>query len=184
MFERAIPSSSIQNVLTQYLRRITELIRKEENVLESDYISFRLPFKSSLFALSLFALCFFALCLYALSLFALCLFALSLFSSCLLALSLFSLCLLALSLFALCLFALCLFALCLFALCLFALCLFALCLFALSFLPLSMPYSILTRCMIPETGFCPSASVGCISDLEHRIGFMLFSFGLMHVQFG
>ena len=39
MFERAIPSSSTQNVLTQYLSRITEYARKK-NVLESDYISF------------------------------------------------------------------------------------------------------------------------------------------------
>ena len=36
----------------------------------------------------------------------------------------------------------------------------------------------------PETGFCPSASVWCICDLEHRIGLLLFSFGLMHDQFG
>ena len=36
---------------------------------------------------------------------------------------------------------------------------FALCLFALCLLPLSMPFCILTSCMIPETGFCPSASV-------------------------
>ena len=164
MFERAIPSFSTENVLTQYLRRIfTELLRQEGNGFESDYVSFRLPFKSSLFALCLFALCLFALCLCALCLFALCLFAL-----CLFALSLFALCL-----FALCLFALCLFAFCLFALCLFALCLFALCLFALCLLPLSMPFSILTSCMIPETGFCPSASVGCIPDLKHRIGLLL-----------
>ena len=46
-----------------------------------------------------------------------------------------------------------------------------------------MPFCILTSCMIPETGFCPSASVWCISDLEYRIGLLLFSFGLMHVQF-
>ena len=86
--------------------------------------------------------------------------------------------------FALCLFALCLFALCLFALCFFALYLFALCLFALCLLPLSMPFCILTSCMIPETGFCPSASVWCIPDLEQRIGLLQFSFGLMHVQLG
>ena len=73
--ERVIPSSSTQNVLTQYLRRIfTLLLRQEENDFESDYVSFRLPFKSSLFALCLFELSLFALCL-----FALCLFALSLF---------------------------------------------------------------------------------------------------------
>ena len=42
-FERAIPSSSTQNVLAQYLRRIlTELLRQEENGFESDYVSFRL----------------------------------------------------------------------------------------------------------------------------------------------
>ena len=35
VFERAIPSST-QNVLTQYLRGITELIRQKENVFESD----------------------------------------------------------------------------------------------------------------------------------------------------
>ena len=45
------------------------------------------------------------------------------------------------------------------------------------------PFCILTSCMIPETGFCLSASVGCIPDLEHRIGLLLFSFGLMHVRF-
>ena len=43
VFERAIPSSSTQNVLSQYLRRIlTELLRQEENGFESDYVSFRL----------------------------------------------------------------------------------------------------------------------------------------------
>ena len=43
VFERAIPSSSTQNVLAQYLRRIlTELLRQEENGFESDYVSFRL----------------------------------------------------------------------------------------------------------------------------------------------
>ena len=48
MFERAIPSFSTQNVLTQYLRRIfTDLLRKEENGFESDYVSFLLSFKSS-----------------------------------------------------------------------------------------------------------------------------------------
>ena len=36
---------------------------------------------------------------------------------------------------------------------------FTLFLFALCLLPLSMPFCILTSCMIPETGFCPSASV-------------------------
>ena len=36
---------------------------------------------------------------------------------------------------------------------------FGLCLFALCLLPLSVPYCILTSCMIPETGFCPSASI-------------------------
>ena len=42
-FERAIPSSSTQNVLAQYLRRIpTELLRQEENGFESAYVSFRL----------------------------------------------------------------------------------------------------------------------------------------------
>ena len=180
VFERATPSFSTQNVLTQYLRRIfTELLRQEENGFESDYVSFRLPFKSSLFAL-----CLCALCLFALSQFALCLFALCLVALCIFALCIFALCLFALCLFALCLFALCLFALCLFALCLFALCLFALCPFALCLLPVSMAFYILTSCMIPETGFCPSASVGCIPDLEHRIGLLLFSFGLMHVQFG
>ena len=56
--------------------------------------------------------------------------------------------------------------------------------FALCYLPLSMPFCILTSCMIPETCFCPSAWVGRISDLEHRIGVLLFNFGLMHVQFG
>ena len=81
MFERAIPSFSTQNVLTQYLRRIfTELLRQEENGFESDYVSFLLSFKSSLFAL-----CLFASCLFALSLFALCLSALSLFALCLFA---------------------------------------------------------------------------------------------------
>ena len=48
----------------------------------------------------------------------------------------------------------------------------------------TMPFCILTSCMIPEMGFYPSASVGCIPDLEHRISLLLFSFGLMHVQFG
>ena len=48
----------------------------------------------------------------------------------------------------------------------------------------TMPFCILTICVIPETGFCPSASVGCIHDLEHRIGLLLFSFGLTHVEFG
>ena len=76
--------------------------------------------------------------------------------------------------------ALCLLALCLFPLCLFALCLFALSLFALCLLPLSMPFCILTSCMIPETGFCPSASVWCIPDLKHGIGLLLFCLGLMH----
>ena len=43
VFERAIPSSSTQNVLAQYLRRIvTELLRQEENGFESDYVSSRL----------------------------------------------------------------------------------------------------------------------------------------------
>ena len=43
VFERAIPSSSTQNVLAQYLRRIlTELLRQEESGFESDYVSFRL----------------------------------------------------------------------------------------------------------------------------------------------
>ena len=128
-----------------------------------------------------FAWCLIALCLFALYLFALCLFALCLFALCLFALCLFALCL-----FTLCLFALCLFALCLYAFCLFALCLFALSLFALCLLPLSMPFCILTssRCMIPETGFCPSVSIWCIPNLKHRIGLLLFSFGLMLVQFG
>ena len=44
-----------------------------------------------------------------------------------------------------------------------------------------MPFCFLTSCMIPETGCCPSSSVGCIHDLEHRIGLLLFSFGLMYV---
>ena len=35
VFERAIPSST-QNVMTQYLGGITELICQEENVFESD----------------------------------------------------------------------------------------------------------------------------------------------------
>ena len=43
VFERAIPSSSTQNVSAQYLRRIlTELLRQEENGFESDNVSFRL----------------------------------------------------------------------------------------------------------------------------------------------
>ena len=143
VFERAMPSSSTQNVLTQYLRRIfTELLRQEENGFESEYVSFRLPFKNSLCALCLFALCLFALCLFALSLFAL-----SLFALCLFALCLFVSCF-----FALCLFALCLFVLSLYGLCPFALSLYALCLFVLCLLPLSMPFYILTSCMIPETG--------------------------------
>ena len=62
VFERAIPSSSTQNVSTQYLRRITELICQEENVFKSDYVSFRLSFKSSLFALSLFAFLIISIC--------------------------------------------------------------------------------------------------------------------------
>ena len=42
MFDRAIPSST-HNVLAQYLRRIlTELLPREENGFESDYVSFRL----------------------------------------------------------------------------------------------------------------------------------------------
>ena len=41
----------------------------------------------------------------------------------------------------------------------FRVCLFTLCFFALCLLPLSMPFCILTSCMIHETGFCPSASV-------------------------
>ena len=54
---------------------------------------------------------------------------------------------------------------------------FALSLFALCFLHLSMPFFILTSCMIPETGLCPLALVGCIPDLEHRIRLLLFKFG-------
>ena len=45
-------------------------------------------------------------------------------------------------------------------------------------------FCILTSCMIPETGFCPSALDRCIPALKHRIGLLLFSFGLTHVQFG
>ena len=45
-----------------------------------------------------------------------------------------------------------------------------------------MPICVMPVCVMPETGFCPSASVGCISDSEHRIGLLLFSFGLMHVR--
>ena len=43
-------------------------------------------------------------------------------------------------------------------------------------MPFTTSYAFLhlTSCVIPETGFCPSASVGCIPDLEHRIGLLLF----------
>ena len=48
VFARAIPSSSTQNVLAQYLRRfLFELSHQEENGFESDYVSFRLEQSTS-----------------------------------------------------------------------------------------------------------------------------------------
>ena len=52
-----------------------------------------------------------------------------------------------------------------------------------------MPIRVMPTWVMPYmhdtwNGFYPSASVGCIHGLEHRIGSLLFSFGLMHVQFG
>ena len=71
---------------------------------------------------------------------------------------------------------------CVMPFCVMPLCAMPLCVMPFRVMPISvMPICVkffttqcallhLTRCMIPETGFCPSASVGCISDLEHRIG--------------
>ena len=119
-----------------------------------------------------------------------------------------------LRLFAWGLFVLCLFALCLFALCLLTrpLCVRPFRIIPISVMPFHvMPISIMPFRVIPfwvmafrvipicvmllrvmpfcikpicVMGFCPSTSVGCIPNLEHRISLLLFSFGLMHVQFG
>ena len=82
--------------------------------------------------------------------------------------------------------ALCLYALCLIAFGLCISCVMSTCVMCTCVMPFTPIYTfrISTICMISETGFCPSASVGCIHDLEHRISSLLFRFRLMRVQFG
>ena len=150
VLEGSIPSSSTQNVLAQYLRRILTITPPP---FPAPYLSSLFP----LFALFLFALCLFALCLIALSI-------------CVTPFRVTYICVMPFRVMPFRVTSICVMPFGVMPLFVRPFRVMPFRVMPICVMPFtSMPFRILTICMIPETGFYPSASGGCIHDLEHTI---------------